>query len=101
MEIRSGRSNLHVRVLSLIFALSCTLGPALAAQGDESAAPRMPIQEFQKLLSANAIVVLDVRSHEAYLQGHIPGAISIPLQSIESHAEEFKKSTKPIVAYCS
>ena len=70
-------------------------------QDNESAAPRMPIQEFKKLLGDNAVIVLDVRSHEAYLQGHIPGAISIPLQSVASHAEELKKSGKAVVAYCS
>jgi len=68
-------------------------------QDDE--APRTTIQELLQLLNDNAVVVVDVRGQESYLQGHIPGAISIPLDSVASRAEELKKADKPIVTYCS
>ncbi len=77
------------------------LGTAAALQHDESSAPRTTLPEFEKLLHSNAIVVVDVRSAESYREGHIPGAISVPIGSIPSHAEGLKKIGKPIVAYCS
>lgn len=77
------------------------LGTAAAFQREESSAPRTTLPEFEKLLHSKAIIVVDVRGAESYRQGHIPGAISIPIESIASHAEELKKTGKPIVAYCS
>jgi rhodanese-related sulfurtransferase len=68
-------------------------------QDDE--APRTTIQELQQLLNDNPVVVVDVRGQESYLQGHIPGAISIPPDSVASRAEELEKADKPIVTYCS
>ncbi len=86
---------------SLFLIAWFTLGTAAALQRDEPSAPRTTLPEFEKLLHSNAIVVVDVRGAESYRQGHIPGAISIPIESIASHAEELVKIGKPIVAYCS
>ena len=37
----------------------------------------------------------------AFAAGHIPGALSVPLDSIEQAAERLRKAGKPIVTYCS
>ncbi len=84
----------------LILAVSCVF--ALAAQGDtEASVKRIPLAEFKRLLAANAIVVVDVRSAESYTQGHIPGAISMPLDTVASRAGELGRLQKAIVTYCS
>lgn len=90
---------MKLRVTSLILFACFAPGTVLAMQDDE--APRTTIQELLQLLNDNAMVVVDVRGQEYYLQGHIPGAISIPLDSVASRAEELKKTDKPIVTYCS
>ena len=45
------------------------------------------------------IVVLDVRPHEEYTAGHIPGAISVPLAELETRLAGLPTDAQ-IVAYC-
>ena len=54
---------------------------------------------WQRLKRRDKLVVLDVRPHEEYRAGHIPGAISIPLEELKRRVKELPKS-KQIVAYC-
>ncbi len=66
------------------------------------ASDRISMAEFKKLYSANEVVVIDVRSQDAYLGGHIPGALSMPEETLNGPvAEKLKKMGKPIAAYCS
>ena len=63
---------------------------------------RISMADFKKLYEAGSVVVVDVRSNEAYLGGHIPGALSIPEETINGAvAEKLKKMGKPIATYCS
>lgn len=91
--------------LSSRLALVILLGvPAVAAAqaptDDLASAPRIPQAEFKKLLSDGTIFVIDVRDHQSYVNGHIPGAVSMPLETLASHVAELKAAKKPIVAYC-
>ncbi|MBI2711364.1 MAG: rhodanese-like domain-containing protein [Bdellovibrio sp.] len=43
-----------------------------------------------KTLSAKEII-LDVRSSEEYLDGHVPGSTNIPYDEVEGHFEDLKK----------
>jgi rhodanese-related sulfurtransferase len=45
------------------------------------------------------VVVLDVRPHAEYNAGHIPEALSIPLEELESRLGEIP-SDREVVAYC-
>lgn len=77
------------------------LAIARGGGADASAPPgRIAMDEFKKALDAGSVVVLDVRSAEQYAEGHIPGARSRPLATLDSWASEFKESKKPIVTYC-
>jgi predicted methyltransferase len=69
----------------------------------EAADPKLRItqEEFMKLFAARAVTVVDVRDAGAFSAGHIPGALSIPLDSIEQGAEQLRKAGKPVVTYCS
>jgi len=50
-------------------------------------------------LRADDVVVVDVRPEHEFSAGHLPGAISIPLSSLESRLEELPRD-RTIVAYC-
>ncbi|CAN5720933.1 metalloregulator ArsR/SmtB family transcription factor [soil metagenome] len=54
---------------------------------------------WQRLQRNDKLVVLDVRPIEEYEAGHIPGAVSIPLDELHKRVKELPKS-KQIVAYC-
>ena len=44
-------------------------------------------------------MVLDVRPRQEYEAGHIPGAISVPLEHLEARLDELDPQVE-IVAYC-
>lgn len=44
-------------------------------------------------------LILDVREEEEYRQGHIPGAVNVPLSSLHNRMQELKKDQK-ILAIC-
>lgn len=54
---------------------------------------------WRRLKSKDKLVVLDVRPYEEYEAGHIPGAVSIPLEELKKRIKELPRS-KQIVAYC-
>ena len=66
----------------------------------EATVPRISLNEFKRALANKTIRVLDVRDATQYAEGHIPGAVSVPLTSLEERVEELKKSKRPIVTYC-
>ncbi|HKP15399.1 MAG TPA: MBL fold metallo-hydrolase [Gemmatimonadaceae bacterium] len=80
-----------------------TLG-ALPAVGLESFAPRRTasIQSTEASeLSARAagVTVVDVRSAAEWNEGHVPGAVHVPLAHLTSQLPDLR-SRQPIVTYC-
>ena len=45
------------------------------------------------------VALLDIRSHKEYEQGHIPGAVHVPLSDIGDKVKKLKKD-KELVVYC-
>jgi hypothetical protein len=60
---------------------------------------RISIPDFQRLHAAGGAVLVDVRSRVAYVQGHIPGAISIPATELANSLHLLPRDRK-IVTYC-
>ena len=103
----------------LLALAAAALPPLLAAQTSPPAAPAKPaapspaatpativiervnIDELKKLMDADKVVVLDVRSADAYREAHIPGSVSAPLAELDKHVLKLKSARKPIVTYCS
>ena len=75
-------------------------GAAAGAQYRTPPQTRIPFEEFKKLYDQDAVLVLDVRAAESYRNGHIPGAISLPLAEVLAKVEDLKKEKRAIVAYC-
>lgn len=49
--------------------------------------------------SMKGVVLLDVRTPKEFKQGHIPGAVHVPLTEIGSRIKKLRKD-KDIVVYC-
>jgi predicted methyltransferase len=62
---------------------------------------RVPLEEFRKLTSAGSVTIVDVRDGDSFAAAHIPGAISIPLDTVADALEQLRRLGKPIVTYCS
>src|SRR5262245_2787226 len=67
--------------------------------GERSGAQPVAVDELLKLARSNKVVVLDTRPAGEYVAGHIPGAISVPVDEIQRRLKELTKS-KEYVAYC-
>ncbi len=59
----------------------------------------VPASKLLERAREGLVTVLDVRPSEEYVSGHLPGAISIPLNELEKHLDELNPDHE-IVAYC-
>jgi len=55
--------------------------------------------ELVRRIKAGTVVLIDVRPSEEFDQGHIAGAVSVPLDEIKTWAREAPRR-KEVVAYC-
>ena len=60
---------------------------------------KISIGELRERMARDEVVLLDVRPEIEFRAGHLPGAISLPLDMLEQRLEELP-SSKLIVAYC-
>lgn len=60
---------------------------------------RITIEELKPLVDAGKVVLIDVRSAEQFVAGHIDKALHIPVASIEGEVQYLPKD-KLIVTYC-
>ena len=59
----------------------------------------MSRDQLLTLVKQGDVVVLDVRPRAEFDQGHIPGAVSVPLDELEARLRTLRKRTD-VVAYC-
>ena len=55
--------------------------------------------ELRRRLQAGTVTVIDVRPAEEYAQGHIAGALSVPVEQVTSWARTAPRG-RTVVAYC-
>ncbi len=56
--------------------------------------------ELAQLLAAGAVAVIDTRDAAAYARAHLPGAVNIPIDEIESRLAELHMLQGQPVVYC-
>src|SRR5829696_7618775 len=66
---------------------------------DRNALEAVDATVLMERLTDGSVVVLDVRPEEEYRAGHIPGAISVPVDALEATLQTLLKD-REIVAYC-
>ena len=87
-------------------ALTTIVEPTSATQPNrvpltEAEVPRVPLEQAKAAIDSGAAIVVDVRPMESYQAGHIPGAISIPLEDIEANPTALKLDKNQwIITYC-
>ena len=72
-----------------------------AKAGKKAEYKKITSDEAKKIMETEKTIVVDVRTTEEYNEGHIPNAISIPLETIEKEAEaKLKNKDDLILVYC-
>jgi rhodanese-related sulfurtransferase len=63
----------------------------------------MPVEighdEVQHLTAAGAYL-LDVREREGYHAEHLPGAVSLPIKSLDQETAAHLDRNRPVITYC-
>src|SRR5688572_11689648 len=67
--------------------------------GDRDDAEGVSMRELLKRARSKQIVLLDTRPANEYVAGHIPGAISVPIDDLKRRLQHLTKG-KEYVAYC-
>lgn len=78
----------------LIIVLLLAVGYSMLKKGGDvnSAQARQLVQAGARLI--------DVRTPSEFAAGHIPGALNIPLQQLDSRLTELQPTDRPVVLYC-
>ena len=90
-----GINGLFSRVAMVLLLLA--MGNACFAQATDISQAEL----MQRIKAKHAQLILDVRSPEEYKEGHVPGAINIPYDQIDSRLAEIGSyKNKDVVLYC-
>jgi rhodanese-related sulfurtransferase len=57
------------------------------------------LEKFQEMLDATSPVLIDLREESEYAEGHIPGAVNIPLRTLTQNLDQIP-TDQPVVVYC-
>ncbi len=89
------------RIFALLFAL-CLLVLAGCGQQTDAAYRQISQEEAKEMMDAGDAVVLDVREQSEYDEGHIPGAVLLPVGSIDGDtaAAVIPEKSTTVLVYC-
>lgn len=79
----------------VIAAVLATLVVSMLRSGGE----RISGERARELVGAGARLI-DVRTPSEFANGHLPGAINIPVSELAGRASELGDKSKPVVLYC-
>ncbi|GAB4467899.1 MAG: hypothetical protein Kow00124_01420 [Anaerolineae bacterium] len=91
-----GVGALMLLAAGLVLLAPGALGGGTAASEVQLLAPDRYRAEFE---GRDDVILLDVRTPEEFASGYIPGAINIPLDSLEERLSEIP-TDKTVVVYC-
>lgn len=66
---------------------------------DRDALEAVSFQALEQLLSDGLVTLLDVRPPDEFADGHVPGALNIPLAEMKARLDEIPPG-KDVIAYC-
>jgi rhodanese-related sulfurtransferase len=92
---------MKLKKLSIILSVVIGLSLLNCKQSKAQQSTMLEPQEFQEFVSANEVLLVDVRTPKEFNSGHIKNAININFLSTEFD-EEIQKldTTKTLVIYC-
>ena len=57
-------------------------------------------EQAKQIIDNEQVVLLDVRTEEEFVTGHIANAINIPVDELEQRLDELKDKKSKILVYC-
>ncbi len=91
-------------IFIVVVVIGLVLGSLLLfrhQRGNSMASEKLTSKQLAKILKRGKPQVWDVRTPEEYQEGHIPGAINVPLSELESEVTKLLPSKKTrLILYC-
>jgi rhodanese-related sulfurtransferase len=73
----------------------------VTAAAYSSGVPEITRDELLRRLHDSSLTIVDVLPQASYVEAHIPGAINVPLEQIQTHArEQLPDFAAEIAVYC-
>ncbi len=57
-------------------------------------------EQAKQIIDNEQVILLDVRTEEEYITGHIPNSTLIPLDELEERINELKDKNQKMLVYC-
>ena len=94
---------LYTLAVGAVFT-ACSRGDdTMYVKNEEQPNPVVTItsQEAQRMMTTDDVIIVDVRTKEEFMQGHIDGAILMPIQTLaDTAAQELGDKHQIILVYC-
>ena len=85
---------------TVVVSTSPTPGPTAAPKSDGQDAPRISLADAKKAFDDGTATFIDTHPKATFDAGHIPGAINVTVQDLETKFDSIPKGRR-IIAYCS
>lgn len=96
----NNRSIIPLLMIPVIFiAVFFVVNAANAPVEENAAITRISPQDYQENYASDDHMLIDVRTPAEFADGHIQGAVNIPLDSLPGRLNELP-TDKPLVVYC-
>ncbi len=92
---------MRYRIFVITVALIATAGVSVFAGGKSESSMLIGVEAMEAIMADENPIILDIRDTSSYMQGHIPGAMLLPLDGVESNAARIAEFGRPIITYCS
>ena len=86
---------------TVIAAKSPSARPETSSRDWRDPGLRTSVDEFVRVTSSGSGTIIDVRDEGMFANGHIPNALLIPIDDIESSADRLRGLKRPFLTYCS
>ena len=92
-----------IMILSVFIISDCStvMKEDVTKSTENSSVMKMTAKEAKAEIDKGDVIILDVRTNEEYISGHIENSILIPVNEIEKEAENIiKDKEQKILVYC-
>ncbi|WP_195463274.1 rhodanese-like domain-containing protein [Anaerotruncus colihominis] len=89
------------RIAPLIFSLLLLL-TGCGGSADDASYQQITQEKAKEIMDTQEVIILDVREQDEYDSGHIPGAVLLPVGTIdeETAAEVIPEKDSMVLVYC-
>ncbi|MBR4968081.1 MAG: rhodanese-like domain-containing protein [Bacteroidaceae bacterium] len=87
-------------ILPLLFFVMIVLNSCVEVNSGSGSFKRLSVAEFKEFISDSTVQLVDVRTPEEHLEGHIPGSLNIDVNKGHEELAAVLDPERPVALYC-